>query len=321
MSKKISPKRYVYDNGILILKKNENESTQVNINLEQISKNKKKINIEFPVLSLKNNIYSNSNKIFSTELDEEAPKESKKEESEKNLSFSDDKKETKDYNNNLKSIEVNHSFRKSNPKFIRKLNRTKLSSEIKKMCKYLYTSPRKSSKENIKFKIIEKENDYIKNIKKNYLVDQDLINKQTYRNRIKKRKNNSSNQSIFLNKQIYRNINNNILDDNEIIKKYYNENNRNTINTINIDKFDKLSSYKFENYKRYIPKYKHPQIYRLKNLNKFENILPPIKTGNQTPIDLTEVIPIKKGITKEEQRKEYLHYKIMRCNRFEVFHL
>ena len=42
MSKKISPKRYVYDNGTLILKKNENESTQVNINLEQISKNKKK---------------------------------------------------------------------------------------------------------------------------------------------------------------------------------------------------------------------------------------------------------------------------------------
>ena len=319
MSKKISPKKYVYDNGNLILKKDENESTIENNNLEEISKNKEKINIELPMLNQNNNKISNNIKIFSTELDEEALKENIKEESEKNLSFNDDKKEVKDYKNNFKSLELNHSYRRRNPKYIKKINQFKLSSDIKKICKHLYTSPKKDSIENIKFKIVEKENDYINHIKKNYLFDEDLINKQTYKNKIKYRKNNSSNQNIFLNKNnIYRNINKNIMDDNEIIKKYYNEN---ILNTINIDKFENLNTYKFENYSRDLPRYKHPQLYRLKNINKIEDILPPINNGNKAPIDLTEIIPIKKGITKQEQRKEYFHYKIMRNNRFEVFHI
>lgn len=316
MSKKISPKRYIYENGVLILKYNH-DSTQTNINDEYSSRNiNQNLNIEFPILNQKTN---NNYKIFSTQINEDILNENKKEESNKNLSFIDDEdntnKEDKDYNN-LKSIEVNQNhIRKKNPIYIRKLNRLKLSSDIKKICKYLYTSPRKNHQDNIKFKLFEKENEYISHLKnKNYLFDEDLINKQAYRNRIKK-KNFSSNQNIFDN-----NIKKNILTENEIIKKYYKEENSNTID------INKLTSYKFEHFKRNIPRYKHPRLYRLKNINKDEDKntdvkLPPIKIGNQTPIELTEFIPVKKGIRKEEQRNEYIHYKIMRTNRLEGFHI
>ena len=318
MSKRKSPKRYIYDNGVLILKYSENESTQTNNDGEYISRNtNKNLNIEFPILNQKITNY----KIFSTEIGEDILGDKKKEESEKNINDIDEEedtnKEEKEYSN-LKSIEVKPTNMKKNPKLMRKLNKLKLSSDIKKICDYLYTSPRKSNKDNIQFKIFEKENEYIQHLTKNYLVNDDLINKQMYRNRIKKRKNFSSNQDIFCNKN--NNTNKNLNTDQEIIKKYYDETNSNTID------IDKLTSYKFEHYKRNLPKYKHPQIYRLKNIIKDDDKdseikLPPIKAGNQAPIELTEFIPIKKGIKKEEQRNEYVHYKIMRTNRLEGFHI
>ena len=316
MSKRKSPKRYIYDNGVLILKYSENESTQTNNDGEYISRNtNKNLNIEFPILNQKSTNY----KIFSTEIEEEILNSNKKEESEKNINDIDEEEDTnKDDKeaNNLKSKEAPTNMKK-NPKLMRKLNKLKLSSDIKKICDYLYTSPRKSNKDNIRFKIFEKENEYIKHLTKNYLVNDDLINKQMYRDRIKTRKNFSSNQNIFLNKN---NNNKNLITDQDIIKKYYNETNSNTID------IDKLTSYKFEHYKRNLPKYKHPQIYRLKNIIKDDDKdseikLPPIKAGNQAPIELTEFIPIKKGIKKEEQRNEYIHYKIMRTNRLEGFHI
>ena len=336
MAKRISPKRYLYDNGVLILKNKDNDLTN-KLNeafLEQSSRNNNKINnIDFPLLSQKK--INNNYKIFTTEIEEEIQTENKKEELKKNISFreenkvEDNNKDNKDNNsnkedqdyNNFKSIGINPSYNRRHPKFIKKTNQAKISSDIQNICKYLYTSPRKSNKDNIKFQIFEKENEYIKNLPKNYLVDEKLINKQTYRNRIKNRKNKSSNQNILLNnKNIYRNIKKNILSNDEIIKKHYNEEKTYTINT------DKLTSFKFENYKRNLPRFKHPQIYRLKNINKEEEInndvkLPLIKGGNQSPIELTEFIPIKKGIRKEEQRNEYLYYKISRVNHLEGFHI
>ena len=315
MSKRKSPKRYIYDNGVLILKHNENELIQTNNNIENSSRNtSKNLNVEFPILNQKS---SNNYKIFSTEIDEDILKDKREEESEKNISYIDEEentnKEDKDYNN-LNSIEVNTTKMKKNPKILRKLNKLKLSSDIKKFCHYLYTSPRKSNENNIKFKIFEKKNEFIKHLTKNYLVNDDLINKQGYRNSIKKIKNFSSNRNIF-----WRNSGNKDTNtDKEIIKKYYNETNSNTI--------DKLTSYKFEHYKRILPRFKHPQIYRLRNIIKDNNKdnevkLPPIKEGNQAIIDLTEFIPVKKGIKREEQRDEYKHYKIMRTNRLEGFHI
>jgi len=318
MSKKI--KRYIYENGHLFKKYTENESSQAelnkNINDEYSRNNFDNYNIEFPKLEIKNN-NNNNYKIFSTQIDEDILNENNKEESEKkNKSISEEKikveKLKKDKENNFKSIETNPSLRR-NPKLLRKLNQTKLSSQIQKICKYLYTSPRKSNKDNIKFKIAEKENEFIKSLKKNYLVDEDLINNQLYRNKIIKNKINQSNQNFF---NSNRNINNNIISDNDFIKKYYKEENTNTID------IDKLTSYKFENYSRNKPKYKHPQLYKLKLKEEDNDVkLPPIKTGSQTPIELTQFIPIKKGIQKEEQRNEYLNYKIMRYNRLEGFHI
>ena len=315
MSKRKSPKRYIYDNGVLILKHNENELIQTNNNIENSSRNtSKNLNVEFPILNQKS---SNNYKIFSTEIDEDILKDKREEESEKNISYIDEEentnKEDKDYNN-LNSIEVNTTKMKKNPKILRKLNKLKLSSDIKKFCHYLYTSPRKSNENNIKFKIFEKKNEFIKHLTKNYLVNDDLINKQGYRNSIKKIKNFSSNRNIFWRNSGNKDINT----DKEIIKKYYNETNSNTI--------DKLTSYKFEHYKRILPRFKHPQIYRLRNIIKDNNKdnevkLPPIKEGNQAIIDLTEFIPVKKGIKREEQRDEYKHYKIMRTNRLEGFHI
>ena len=318
MSKKI--KRYIYENGHLFKKYTENESSQAelnkNINDEYSRNNLDNYNIEFPKLEIKNN-NNNNYKIFSTQIDEDILNENNKEESEKkNKSISEEKikveKLKKDKENNFKSIETNPSLRR-NPKLLRKLNQTKLSSQIQKICKYLYTSPRKSNKDNIKFKIAEKENEFIKSLKKNYLVDEDLINNQLYRNKIIKNKINQSNQNFF---NSNRNINNNIISDNDFIKKYYNEENTNTID------IEKLTSYKFENYSRNRPKYKHPQLYKLKLKEEDNDVkLPPIKTGNQTPIELTQFIPIKKGIQKEEQRNEYVNYKLMRYNRLEGFHI
>lgn len=323
MSKK-SPKRYIYDNGNLILKYTENESTQVDLNKNNNEEfYNDSFNKKFPLLSPINNSYNN-NKIFSTQIDEDISNENKKEEFENNDSFCEEKtKKIDDYNNKkIKSIDVNPSFIRRNPKLLRKINQNKISSQIENICKYLYTSPNKHSKDNIKFKIFEKENEYIKCLTKNaknYLADNSLINNQSYRDKIKKSKNNKSNNNLY----IYRNNNKNILTDNDIIKKYYSEEKSKTIET------DNLTSYRFENFRKNIPKFKHPQLYRLKNIRSYQskeeennNIkLPIIKTGNQTPVDLTIFIPVKKGIKKEEQRNEYLHYKIMKSYRLEGFHI
>ena len=209
MSKRISPKRYIYENGNLIIKYNENESTQVDVNknieyfIEEDSKKNK-----YPGFSPKNIIHNNY-KIFSTELDGDILNDIKKNDSKKNKSFNngyesydnnkEEKKEDNDYNNeytNYKSIEINPSNIRKNPRLLKKMNHSKISSDIERMCKYLYTSPRKNEN-NIKFKMFEKESEYVKELtKKNYLVDEDLINKQTYRNKIKRRKNNQSQEIL-----------------------------------------------------------------------------------------------------------------------------
>ena len=169
--------------------------------------------------------------------------------------------------------------------------------------------------DNIRFKIYEKENEYIKHLTKNYLVDEDVIKRNSprkIRNIMKKNKSNQNNYLINNN-----NVNN--LNDEEIIKQYYDEQNSNTIDA------EKLTSLRFENYSRNYPRYKHPKIYRLKSGNKIidkeKSLLPPIRSGCQNSINLSDFIPIKKGITKPEQRKEYFHYKIMRNIRLEDFHI
>jgi hypothetical protein len=339
MSKKISPKRFIYDNGHLILKNNENDSRKIDLNknveslIEDDSrKNNKIYKLEYPKLNQSNNINNNYN-IFRTQLNGDTSDESQKKEIEKNVSYNnnneyeisdnynkEEKIEDNDYNSeyiNYKSIENNpSSLRAVNLKSLHKMKLSKISKDITKMCNYLYTSPRKNDS-NIKYKMFQKEREYVKQLtKKNYLIDEDLVNKQSYRNKIKKRKCGQSNQNIF-----NQNKSRNILSDDDIINDYYNKN-KEVLKTIDNDK---LTSYKFENLYRNVQRYKHPQLYKLKNIVKKaeENDikLPPIKTGSQSPIELTESIPMKKGITKGEQRKEYFYYKVMRLNRLEGFHI
>ena len=322
MLKRISPKRYIYENGNLFLKK-INESSHVDFNKNNIKEDLfdkndiKNINIDFPLLSSRNSNINN-NQIFSTQIEPLIPKETNPDEYESNISLTNEKTNEEE---NDKDKDNDNDIFKRNPLCLRKniknINRLKVNSQIEKICKYLYTSPRKREKEDIKFKIFEKEKEFVKGLKKNYLINEDLINKPIYRNRIGIKINQSS-KKIFNNNHIYRNFNKNILGDDELIKKYYNEEKSNTID------IDKLTKYRFENYKRHFPKLKHPQIYKLKNINKDidKNIkLPLLKNENHSPIDLTELIPIKKGIKKVEQRNEYLNYKIMKWNHLEGFHI
>ena len=354
MSKKrLSPKRYTYENGNLIIKEMKDESNQIALkkkinelfyevgpkknyqSLLENYKNNNKLNIkmQFPKLnSISNNKSNNNknNKIFSTEIDNKMGGSPKIEDIEKKIIMNyikenDDNEydEDDDYNiDNLKSLEINPSYIRRNPKLKRILEQSKISSQIEDICKYMYTSPRKNNEDNIRFKMHEKENEYIKHLTKNYLVDEDLIKKNSPRrnrdNNINMIKKNISIESSFLpnnNKNT-----SNSLNDDEIIKKYYDKQNSNTIDV------EKLTSLRFENYSRNYPRYKHPKIYRLKSGNKInydseKSLLPPIINGCHKSIDLSDFIPVKKGITKPEQRKEYFHYKIMRNKRPEVFHL
>ena len=355
MSKKrISPKRYIYENGNLIIKEMKDESNQIALkkkinegfyeiepkkNYQSLLENYKNnnllnANLQYPKLSPINNNKSNNNKnykIFSTEIDEQIGGNPKIEEIEKNILLNyrneneyinynnndNEYKEDKDYNNNFKSLEINPSYIRRNPKFKRMMEQSKISSQIEDICKYMYTSPRKSEEENIRFKIYEKENEYIKRLTKNYLVDEDVIKRNSPRKIRTIIKKNKSNQSNYLTND--NNVNN--LNDDEIIKQYYEKQDFNTIDA------EKLTRLRFENYSRNYPKYKHPILYKLKSGNKINkndgknNILPPIRITCQNSIDLSDFIPIKKGITKPEQRIEYCNYKIMRNNRLEVFHL
>ena len=356
MSKKrISLKRYIYENGNLVIKEMKDESNQIalkkknNENFYEVkpkknyqsllenykSNNKLNDKLQYPKLSPINNNKTNNNKnykIFSTEIDDQIGGSPKTEEIEKKILMNyrnkneyknskiDDNeyKDDNDYNiNDLKSLEINPLYIRRNHQFKKMMEQSKISSQIEDICRYMYTSPRKSDEDNIRFKIYEKENEYIKHLTKNYLVDEDVIKRNSPRKIRNIMKKNRSNQNNYL----INNNNMNNLNDDEIIKQYYDKQNSNTIDA------EKLTSLRFENYSRYYPKYKHPIIYKLKSGNKISkndyksNKLPPIRTGCQNSIDLSDFIPIKKGITKPEQRMEYCHYKIMRNNRLEIFHL
>ena len=348
--KRLSPRRFIYENGNLVLKDIKDESSQIALkkrineefyevepkrnyqSLLENYKNSHKLNIklQYPKLNPINN--NKNNKVFSTEIDNKKGDSPKIEDIEKKIIMNyinekDDNEyeEDEDYNiNNLKSLEVNPSYIRRNPKFKRILEQSKISSQIEEICKYMYTSPRKNDEDNIRFKMHQKENEYIKHLTKNYLVDEDLIkNNSGRKNRsidmIKKNKSIENNFALNNNNNNKNNSNN--LNDDEIIKQYYD---KQTSNTIDVEK---LTSLRFENYSRNYPRYKHPKIYRLKSGNKIikdnekNDLLPPIRSGCHNSIDLSDFIPVKKGITKPEQRKEYFHYKIMRNNRLEVFHL
>jgi hypothetical protein len=225
--KRISPKRYIYENGNLVIKEMKDESNQISLkkkiieefyevqpkkNYQSLLENYKSNNIlniklQYPKLSPINNNQGNNknNKIFSTEIDNKIGGSPRIEEIEKKIMMnylkeSDENDnandEDNDYNiNNLKSLEINPSYIRRNPKFKRILEQSKISSQIEDICKYMYTSPRKNDEDNIRFKMHEKENEYIKHLTKNYLVDEDLIKKNSRR---RNRDNNmiKKNQSI-----------------------------------------------------------------------------------------------------------------------------
>ena len=103
MSKGISLKRFIYDNGHLLLKHNENESGKMDLNKnldfsieDNPRKNNKLFKFEYPMLNQNNNI--NNNNIFPTQLSGDALNQNIKKEVENNLSYNNEYEFS--YNNN-----------------------------------------------------------------------------------------------------------------------------------------------------------------------------------------------------------------------------
>ena len=77
------------------------------------------------------------------------------------------------------------------------------------------------------------------------------------------------------------------------------------------------SNYKNIRINSYNQKYSY--VHQLKSEDKLR--LPAIKSSKKYPIELTNLIPIKKGIKREDNLNEYMFYKVMKSNRLSKFHL
>ena len=210
--------------------------------------------------------------------------------------------------------EVNYFTNKKNKKRIYHPEKLSLYSQIEHICNHIYLSPSNKHKENIFIEMYEKENDYVKKLNENCLFREAIIKKKFYSRNFQRLikysssfKAQSFNQCVVKYKAFDK-INKTNKD--EIIKKENNEEKNET--------FDNKK--KSKNIEEIIPyKYKHPQIYKLKNKNKIK--LPKIKKEQNKNINFENLIPVKKGIKKEEKVNEYMFFKVMKQNRLKKFHI
>ena len=318
------PKRFIYVNGSLIPKKID-KSTQSDFlsqknekyyEIINLSTNNNKNNEELLIPKI-NFDFNKQSPTFQTQLEENIIYDNNtiNQKSQANI--------TSHYNKTInnessKDIDIvkSSSIKKDNNIFIKKLNKIKLYSQIKKLCKHLYLEPKSEEKENIFEKMYTKEYEYVKNLNKDYLLRSNLmIKKNSFRNLSRSVKNNIYNNNNHSKINYSRNKSHkiNTLSNEEIIKKYYSQP---KYKTVDIKEGDK---YKFENYGISSYTYKHPQIYKLKSEKNIK--LPFIKKKQKTPIELTNIIPIKKGINREEQRNEYAYYNVLKHKRLKKFQI
>ena len=323
------PKRFIYRNGNLIPKKEE-KGIQSNIKLykgdqfyEVINLSKNKIEKSEKILMPNINLSEfKKNPTFQTQLglDNISRNKNINQESQTYISLNDNKIINDSNYENSKDFEIrkSSSFSKKNNKniYLKKLDKLKLYSQIEEICTHLYLSPTNENKESIFEKMYNKEFEYVKKLKKNYLLKNALITrKNSYRNlsNLIKHNNSYNNKS---NPKVTHNRNKvHKLKDDEIIKNYHSQK---QYKTINIKKGDK---YNFENYGIDSYTYRHPQIYKLNIQKKIQLPFIEKKKKRKESIELTNFIPIKKGINREEQRNEYAYYNVLKNKRLKKFHI
>jgi hypothetical protein len=327
----MNPKKFIYHSGQLIPKKIEKGINTHYLNQENnneykfinLSRNDNKINPP--------NIMPN---IFLSEIQNHPTAQSQEEQKvlyeSNNINEETQTNSTFRVNNFINKInessndmskkfdDDSHLFYRNNLKVIKKPRKATLYWQIEQICKHFYLNQDNDDKENIFSEMYQKENEYVKNLNKNFLNNDDIIFKRKYSYRNFSRlikyslseKNNSFNHyKTKINKSYKSNKKNN----EEIIKKYFDEENKKPID------IKKRTKYNFENYGIDSYRYKHPQIYKLKIEDKVK--LPSINKSKKVPIELANIIPIKKGINKEEKVNEYKFYKIMKNNRLKKFHV
>jgi len=327
----MNPKKFIYQNGQLIPKKIEKGINTHYLNQENNNKYK------FINLSTNDNKINPPNimpNIFLSEIQNHPTAQSQEEqkvlyesnnineETQTNSTF-----RVNNFNNKInessndmskKFDDDSHLFNRNNLKVIKKPRKATLYWQIEQICKHFYLNQDNDDKENIFSEMYQKENEYVKNLNKNFLNNDDIIFKRKYSYRNFSRlikyslsdKNNSINHyKTKINKSYKSNKKNN----EEIIKNDFDEENKKS------NDIKKRTKYNFENYGINSYRYKHPQIYKLKIEDKVK--LPSINKSKKVPIELANIIPFKKGINKEEKVNEYKFYKIMKNNRLKKFHV
>lgn len=294
-------KRFIYRNGELIPKKIEKSVPNINI---------------FKDKDHNDNI---NNKSRNTNLNYHDNNYSSKSQFEEKILYhknniNEDINNNKSFKKTNALTEANYFTSKINKKNKKQLKNLNLYSQIEHICNHIYLSPNNKHKKNIFIEMYEKENDYVKKLNENYLIRDALIKKKYYsRNFPRLIKYSSSVKAQSFNKNIIRykaNDKTNKTNKDEIIKKENNEDKNETL----------YNKHKSNNIEEIIPyKYKHPQIYKLKNENKIK--LPKIKKEQNKNIDFENLIPVKKGIKKDEKVNEYMFFKVMKQNRLKKFHI
>ena len=327
-------KRVIYRNGNLIPKKEEKAIQKDNITQDSInilkfinlSRNNKFIN---PQNFMPKIFISDVKNIQSLQTNEEEKiiYEGKtiNEETQTNSTFqvnnvikkfNENKTNDSNVENYKEKEDSFYLFKKNANKFIKKPKKATLYWQIEQICRHFYLNQSDENKENIFNKMYQKENEFVRNLNKNFLNNDDLTLRKKYsvRNFSKLIKSNPTDKSNSFNHykvKINRSFKSKKINKEELIKKSNDEELPSTGDN------KKRTKYNFEKYGINLYRYKHPQIYQLKSEDKIK--LPAIKKNKKDPIELANIIPVKKGINKEEKINEYKFYKIMRNSRFNKF--
>ena len=301
-------KRFIYRNGKLIPKKIENSVPNNNIFITK--ENNDKINKKIRNNNLNYNDNNNISSKSQCEEDKLFHKNNNNEEiqNNKNIKIKNTITEENYFSNNKQ-------FKKN----IKKPKKLSLYSQIEHICNHIYLSPTNKYKENIFIEMYQKENDFVKKLNENCLIRDAIIRKKYYsRNFPRLIKYSSSLKAQAFNQYLIKykeNEKNNKTNKEEIIKKENDEEKNITLDINNKQKPKNNEEILLFNYM----KYKHPQIYKLKSENKIK--LPKIKKELNKEIDLESLIPVKRGIKKDEKISEYMFYKVMKQNRLKKFHI
>jgi hypothetical protein len=162
----------------------------------------------------------------------------------------------------------------------------------------------------------EKENDYVKKLNENCLIKDAIMKKKYYSRNFPRliKYSSSVKHRSFNQKRIKYKATKKINKTNkeEIMLKQDDEE-----KNLSLEIHNKQKSKNKEEIDSYI--YKNSQLYRLKSNKRIK--LPKIKKEQNKQIDFENLIPVKKGMKKDDKINEYMFFKVMKQNRLKKFHI